>query len=133
MHAAGVDLHSRRLSFYEAKTDWTQLSDILTRIKRAVLAGRYAFSIKARWEMELDGLTELDVAESIVNAVAIHKKLRSDSPDRGGASICTSSRAPTGRFTISRYPRKERCNVADYEMPVLRKPPDLEGEPGLVW
>ena len=42
--------------------------DALVRIKRAVLAGRYAFSEKARREMEAGGLTELDVAESIVNA-----------------------------------------------------------------
>ena len=32
--------------------------------------------------MEADGLTELDVAESIVNAVAIYKKMRSRSPFR---------------------------------------------------
>ncbi len=56
---------------------------ILVRIKRTVLAGRYAFSEKARIEMEADGITELDVAESIVNAVAIYKRLRSRSPHRG--------------------------------------------------
>ncbi len=56
--------------------------DVLVRIKRAVLAGQYAFSEKARLEMETDGLTELDVAESILNAVAIFKKLRSRSPKR---------------------------------------------------
>jgi len=55
------------------------MSDVLVRIKRAVLAGQYAFSEKARNEMECDGLTELDVAESILNAVAIYKKLRSTS------------------------------------------------------
>ncbi|MBN1362867.1 MAG: hypothetical protein JW993_19875 [Sedimentisphaerales bacterium] len=53
------------------------MSDILIRIKRAVLAGRYAFSEKARIEMEANSLTELDVAESILNAVAIYKRLRS--------------------------------------------------------
>jgi hypothetical protein len=58
------------------------MSDILTRIKRAVLAGRYAFCEKARIEMEADSLTELDVAESILNAVAIYKKLRSCSASR---------------------------------------------------
>lgn len=56
------------------------MSDILIRIKRAVLAGHYAFSEKARMEMEADGLTELDVAESILNAVAIYKKIRSQNP-----------------------------------------------------
>jgi hypothetical protein len=51
-------------------------SDLLRRIKRAVLAGNYAFSEKALLEMEADALTELDVAESILNAVAIYKTLR---------------------------------------------------------
>src|SRR6266508_6283235 len=58
------------------------MSDVLARIKRAVLAGRYAFSEKARNEMKADGITELDVAESILNAVAIYKKMRSTSPRR---------------------------------------------------
>ena len=60
------------------------MSETLIRIKRAVLAGRYAFSEKARAEMEADGLTELDVAESILSAVAIYKRLRSESPYRRG-------------------------------------------------
>lgn len=58
------------------------MTDILVRIKRAVLAGHYAFSEKARLEMEADGLTELDVAESILNAVAIYKTVRSTSARR---------------------------------------------------
>jgi hypothetical protein len=60
------------------------MNDILIRIKRAVLAGQYAFSAKARLEMECDGLTELDIAESILNAVAIYKRLRSTSHFRAG-------------------------------------------------
>jgi hypothetical protein len=58
------------------------MGDILVRIKRAVLAGRYAFSEKARLEMEIDGLEEMDIAESILNAVAIYKKIRSTNPSR---------------------------------------------------
>ena len=54
--------------------------DILIRIKRAVLAGRYAFSEKARIEMEIDGISDMDVAESILNAVAIYKTIRSRNP-----------------------------------------------------
>ena len=54
-------------------------SDLLRRIKRAVLLGNYAFSEKALIEMEADSLTELDVAESIINAVAIYKTIRSRS------------------------------------------------------
>ena len=58
------------------------MSDILIRIKRAVLAGNYAFSEKARIDMEADSLSELDVAESILSAVAISKVLRSTSLQR---------------------------------------------------
>ena len=58
------------------------MSPILLRIKRAVLAGRYVFSEKARLEMEADRLTELDVAESILNAETISKSIRSTSPLR---------------------------------------------------
>jgi len=54
--------------------------DVLVKIKRAVISGRYAFSEKATIEMEADGITELDVIESIINAVAIYKRLRSKSP-----------------------------------------------------
>jgi len=61
------------------------MSDVLVRIKRAVLAGRYVFSEKARLEMEVDALTELDVAESILTAVAIFKRIRSRSPLRAKA------------------------------------------------
>lgn len=36
------------------------MSDILIRIKRAVLAGNYAFSEKARIDMEADSLSGLE-------------------------------------------------------------------------
>ena len=55
------------------------MTEVLVRIKRAVLAGHYAFTEKAHLEMEADRITELDVAESVLNAVAIYKKLRSRS------------------------------------------------------
>jgi hypothetical protein len=61
------------------------VSDILVRIKRAVLNGQYAFSEKARLEMEADCLTELDIAEAILNATLIYKTVRSTSPTRRGA------------------------------------------------
>jgi len=56
--------------------------DVLMRIKWAVLGGRYSFTKKARIEMAIDDLTELDVAESILSAGDIYKKLRSTSPSR---------------------------------------------------
>lgn len=58
------------------------MSDTLIRIKRAVLTGHFAFSEKASLELEADGLTELDVVESIMNAVSIYKTIRSQSPYR---------------------------------------------------
>lgn len=58
------------------------MSDTLTKIKRLILKGAYAFSEKARIEMESDRITEVDVCESILNAVAIYKTLRSNSPYR---------------------------------------------------
>src|SRR5207247_926520 len=63
--------------------DARPMSDVLIRIKRAVLAGRFEFSRKAADEMDADNLTRLDVAESILNAVAIYKTIRSRSPFRG--------------------------------------------------
>ena len=59
------------------------MSDVLVRIKRAVLAGRYEFSRKAAEEMDADDLTPMDVAESILNAVAIYKTIRSVNPRPG--------------------------------------------------
>ena len=53
------------------------MSDVLTRIKRAVLDGRYRFTDKADVELEADGLSERDVLESLMNAVAIYKTIRS--------------------------------------------------------
>ena len=59
--------------------------DILVRIKRLVVARRVEFTIKATEERLRDGLTVEDVLESIVNANAIKKILRSRSAGRQGA------------------------------------------------
>lgn len=55
------------------------MSDILIRIKRAILAGNYEFTEKARIELRTGGLCESDALESILNALAIHKTIRSTS------------------------------------------------------
>lgn len=57
--------------------------EVLVKIKRLVLAGRYEFSEKASLEMEADGISESDVVESILTAVTIYNTLRSKSPLRG--------------------------------------------------
>ncbi len=56
--------------------------DLLLRIKRLVLGRRYRFSLKALDEMDAHDLSEMDVVESIVSAVAVYKTLRSRSPER---------------------------------------------------
>lgn len=61
------------------------MSDILVRIKRAALGGNLRFTLKARTELRDDGLGEMDVKESILNAVAIYKTLRTRSPIHGSA------------------------------------------------
>ena len=58
------------------------MSETLVRIKRAILSRHYVFSEKASMELKADELTELDIVESIVNAVAIYKTIRSTSSHR---------------------------------------------------
>ena len=56
--------------------------DTLRIIKRLVLRGWLRFTEKARGEMERDALTVDDVVESIANAQAIDKTVRSRSATR---------------------------------------------------
>ena len=56
--------------------------DVLIRIKRLVIARRVEFTMKATEERLRDGLSVEDVLESIVNANAIKKVLRSRSVER---------------------------------------------------
>jgi hypothetical protein len=48
------------------------MADILVRIKRAVLAGRFLLTVKAESELETSGLNDMDLVESIANAPAIY-------------------------------------------------------------
>ena len=56
--------------------------DQLVRIKRLVFRGQVRYTIKAIDEMAADSLEPADVEESILNAQAIQKTLRS--PRTGG-------------------------------------------------
>ena len=56
--------------------------DVLVRIKRLVVARRVEFTLKAAEERLRDGLSVEDVLESVVNANAIKKVLRSRSRSR---------------------------------------------------
>lgn len=60
--------------------------DALVRIKRLAVARRVEFTAKAEQERLRDGLSVDDVLESIVNANAIKKVLRSRAPARRHAS-----------------------------------------------
>jgi hypothetical protein len=59
--------------------------DVLVRIKRLVVAQRVEFTLQAELERIRDGLTVEDVFESVLNANAIKKVLRSRSPRRAGS------------------------------------------------
>jgi len=59
--------------------------DVLVRIKRLVIARRVEFTMKAEIERLRDGLSVEDILESIVNANAVKKILRSRSPARAEA------------------------------------------------
>jgi len=67
---------------HDTRKEGRSVSDVLVKIKRTILAGRYRFSEKARTEMESDHLSRWDVAESIINASRIYKTLRSHGPRR---------------------------------------------------
>lgn len=56
--------------------------DVLVRIKRLVIARRVEFTLKAEQERLRDALAVEDVLESILNANAIKKTLRSRSAAR---------------------------------------------------
>ena len=56
--------------------------DVLTKIKRLVIARKVIFTEKARTERYADGLSVEDILESIVNAPSINKTLNSSSPHR---------------------------------------------------
>ena len=84
-------------------------SDTLVRVKRAVLARHYAFSEKASLELEADGLTELDVVESIVNAVAIYKTIRSGYPLKPGQRrVRSTHHTPACLWCVERTLRNYR-------------------------
>lgn len=59
--------------------------EVLQRIKRLVVHGHIRFTGKAREEMRMDGLSNAQVIESIVNARNIYKTLRSRSQFRSHA------------------------------------------------
>ncbi len=53
------------------------MQENLIKIKRLIISNQYIFTKKAVLEMFIDGLTEEDVLESIVNANGIKKIIRS--------------------------------------------------------
>lgn len=58
------------------------MEDVLVKIKRLLLAGRYRFTAKAELEMLGDDLLPLDVLEAIINAVGVKKVVVSRSTHR---------------------------------------------------
>lgn len=60
------------------------MAEILKRIKRCIITGRIRFTFKAELEMLADNLSRTEVLESILNAQAISKVLRSRAVARKG-------------------------------------------------
>jgi hypothetical protein len=60
------------------------MTEVLKRIKRLILVGRYVFTEKAIIERERDQLSEEDILESIMNAQDIYKTINSRNPYRRG-------------------------------------------------
>ena len=59
--------------------------DVLQRIKRLIVRRRYRFTYKALRELHADALDPEDALESILNAQAIKKTIRSRSAARAGS------------------------------------------------
>jgi hypothetical protein len=57
--------------------------EILVRIKRCALANRLRVTDKARFEMDAEELEIGDIRESLLNAVAIYKRVTSKNPKTG--------------------------------------------------
>jgi len=75
-----ADLETERWCRYDVRR-----VDVLLQIKRLVIAREVEFTLKAEEERLRDGLAVEDILESVVNAVAIKKTIRSRSPSRGHA------------------------------------------------
>jgi YgiT-type zinc finger domain-containing protein len=87
--------------------------DPLVRIKQAVLSGRVIFTRKADLERDADDLTVQDVYESIINAHAIDKVLRSTS-SRGRGDKLYVIKGLTFANTLvytKGYPTVTRCPI----------------------
>jgi hypothetical protein len=87
--------------------------EALVRIKQAVLSGRVIFTRKADLERDSDDLTVQEVYESIINAHAIDKTLRSTSPHGRGDKM----------YVIKGL---TFANILVYTKGVLRKEPARE-------
>lgn len=68
--------------------------DTLIRIKRCALANRLRLTNKARGELEDDDLDITDIRESLMNAVAIYKSVRSKNPVTGRREHLHISQSP---------------------------------------
>ena len=96
---------------------------LLIKIKRAVLSGGIVFTDKATTERERDSLSEQDVIESILNAAAIYKTLKSQNPDSGKRGHLHVIQSPnlTGVFVYSKGKLVEQGGVSTYYVLISSK------------
>jgi len=83
----------------------------LIQINRLILAKKVVFTAQAGSELEKDGLLPLHVMESIINAPAISKRLKSANPRTGEREqlyvIVGQSYAGTVKRTIGKIRKEE--------------------------
>lgn len=83
--------------------------DVLTRIKQLVIARRVEFAMKAELERLRDGLSVEDVLESVVNANALKKTLRSRLARRSHPGRRLSMSSPPRSSPTERRQSAGRC------------------------
>ncbi len=99
--------------------------DTLARIKRCALLHNVRFTFKAESERLLNDLTELEVLESLVNAVRIEKKIRSTAGRVGSKrEYLYIIRAPTvrGIFVYTKGKLVDEAGVETYYLLISAKP-----------
>jgi hypothetical protein len=101
--------------------------DVLARIKRCALLHHVRFTYKAESERLLDDLTELEVLESLVNAVRIEKRIRSVAGGFGSKrEYLYIIKAPTvrGIAVYTKGKLVDEAGVETYYLLISAKPAD---------
>jgi len=107
------------------------MEDVLVKIKRLLIAGRYRFTAKAELEMLGDDLLPADVLEAIINAVGIKKVVTSTSKQRRRRReklYIIESFTYDGVFVYTKGTFRKEDGIDVYYLLVSSKRSDPEGD-----